>query len=139
MPLADAARAYMGAPWVHQGRTRAGLDCVGLPVLALRDCGYSLSDVTTYSRNPHGGQLEKHLRAEFGAPVHKADMAAGDIVAMAYKRVIRHVGIIAGYRDGGLSLIHTDQSVGRVTEHRIDAAWLDRIKAVYRPTYGEAA
>ncbi|KRD71455.1 hypothetical protein ASE45_06500 [Lysobacter sp. Root96] len=105
----------------------------------MADIGHPVRDVTTYGCNPHGGQLEKQLEAAFGAPIPKADMAVGDLVAIAYKVAIRHVGIIADYRDGGLSLIHTDQMVGRVTEHRIDAAWLDRIKAVYRPTYGEVA
>ena len=139
MDLEEAARCYLGVPWVHQGRTRAGMDCVGLPVVSLADSGYVVRDITTYGRNPHRGQLERHLQAAFGPPVPKAEMAANDIVAIAFKVAIRHVGIIARYRDGGLSLIHTDQMVGRVTEHRIDAAWLDRIKAVYRPNYGEAA
>lgn len=139
MDLAEAARTYLGVPWAHQGRTRAGLDCVGLPVLALADCGRSIADVTTYGRNPHGGQLERHLEAAFGAPIPKSEMVAGDLVAIAFRVAVRHVGIVGTYTGGGLSLIHTDQMVGRVTEHRIDAAWLDRIKAVYRPAAGEAA
>lgn len=139
MGLADAARGYLGVPWVHQGRSRVGLDCIGLPVLAWADCGRPVADVTTYGRSPHGGLLERHLRATFGPPVPKTDMADGDVVAIAYKVQVRHLGIVGTYPSGGLSLIHTDQMVGRVTEHRIDAAWLDRIKAVYRPSNGEAA
>jgi hypothetical protein len=59
----------------------------------------------------------------------------GDAVAMAYGRPIRHVGIVAEHPayPAYLSLIHTDSTLGRVTEHILDAKWLRRIRQVYRP------
>ena len=39
MRLDQAARAYIGVPWQHHGRSRHGLDCVGLLFLASRDIG----------------------------------------------------------------------------------------------------
>lgn len=133
-PLADAARAYLGVPFRHQGRNPAvGIDCIGLLVLACRDAGMPVDDFdrVNYARDPHDGLLEQHLQVAFGAPV--SGLQPGDIVAMAYGRPVRHLGIV-GQRDGALSLIHTSDaaSVKRVVEHGIDAKWRRRIKRVYR-------
>jgi cell wall-associated NlpC family hydrolase len=131
----DAARAYLGVPFVHQGRTRFGLDCIGLLSLALRDAGLERyvdhpENRADYSRTPHMGLLEARMRRIFGPPV--ADMQPGDVVALRYAGPIRHVGIV-GDHPHGLSLIHTDSHLGRVTEHRIDDRWAKRIALVFRP------
>lgn len=135
MTLDEAARNYLGVPFRHQGRdTSIGIDCVGLVVLSLRDCGLPQADLdyTGYSRDPHDGVLEFHLREAFGPPVVKATLQAGDVVAIDYKGAVRHVGVVGLHRDGGLSLIHTNFSVKQVTEAGIDAKWMKRIKGVYR-------
>ncbi|MFC0677532.1 NlpC/P60 family protein [Lysobacter korlensis] len=125
----------MGVPFVHQGRTRRGLDCIGLLELALHDAGmghYAAhpANRTDYGRDPHRGLLEQRLREIFGEPV--ADMRPGDVVALRYAGPIRHVGLIGDHQHG-LSLIHTDSHLGRVTEHRIDDRWATRIALVFRP------
>ena len=132
--LHEAARRYLGVPFRHQGRSEKALDCVGLVYLAVRDCGWSdllAHDIAGYGRNPYGGLLEGGLVAAFGAPA--SDMQPGDVVAMRYPRLVRHVGILGDHPDG-LSLIHTDNRIGRVVEHHIDARWLRRIAHVYRRT-----
>lgn len=135
--LHEAARGYLGTPFRHQGRSRGGVDCIGLLVLALRDCGRQVEDVTTYSANPHNGLLEANLLREFGPALALSDARPGDLVAIAYVRsanrqVTRHVAVLGDYPEGGLSLIHTDQSVGHVVEHRLDGAWARRITGVWR-------
>lgn len=60
------------------------------------------------------------------------DIRPGDAVAMAYGGPIRHCGLVADDIHGGLSLIHTDSILGRVTEHPLDQKWLRRIRRVYR-------
>jgi cell wall-associated NlpC family hydrolase len=132
---AEAARAYVGVPFVHQGRTRRGLDCIGLLCLALHDAGLGHyvdhpENRVDYGRTPYMGLLEARMRQIFGEPV--ADMRPGDVVALRYAGPTRHVGIV-GDHPHGLSLIHTDSHLGRVTEHRIDAKWLARIALVFRP------
>jgi len=132
-PLHEAARAYLGTPFRHQGRSRSGLDCIGLLVLALADAGRAVADVTTYGRDPHNGLLEANLIREFGPAIAKEDARPGDLVAMAYLgRVTRHVAVLGDYPEGGLSLIHTDQTLGRVVEHRLDGVWARRITGVWR-------
>ncbi len=133
-PAVIAARALIGVPWRHQGRNPdVGIDCAGLIVLAF---GFPPErDFTAYGRMPHDGLLEQHLAAVFGPPID-GDLKPGDVVAMAYGRVIRHVGIVGDYVHGGLSLIHTDSTLGHVTEHPLDGKWVARVRLVYRQ--GEA-
>lgn len=131
--LHEAARGYIGCPFQHQGRSRRGLDCVGLVVLALADCGRAVEDVTNYGRDPHLGLLESNLVREFGPAISLDDLQPGDIVAIAFAGAARHVAIVGDYVHGGLSLIHTDESLGAVVEHRVDGAWAKKIRGGWRP------
>jgi hypothetical protein len=116
------------------------LDCVGLVVIA-KD--YPVDQVPTYPRDPYNNQLEQHMDAAMGAPVRTygpqgatlADLQPGDVLALAYKRHVRHVALVAQHpvHAGALSVIHTDSSLGEVTEHILDAKWLRRVRRVYRP------
>ena len=134
MTVVDAARRYLGVPFLHQGRDPAvGIDCIGLGVLALRDCGITVEDHTDYGRDPHDGLLEARVTAALGAPIPQDTMQPGDLVAIDYVGATRHLAIVGDYLYGGLSLIHTDSMVGRVVEHRLDAKWERRIALVWRP------
>ena len=44
------ARAWLGTPWRHQGRSPRGVDCAGLVVLVARALGLADHDVAGYSR-----------------------------------------------------------------------------------------
>ena len=144
MTLAEAARRFLGVPFLHQGRDPVvGLDCIGLLAAAAREAGltrYLVHDRQDYGRDPHGGLLEARLRACFGEPVagSPVDLALlheGDVLAMRFAGPVRHVGIVGvrDYEGPQLTVIHTDNGVGRVTEHRIDDKWRRRIALVFRP------
>lgn len=120
-------------PHVHLGRSMAGMDCVGLVAYAL---ALDESAVPGYGRDPFAGQLERALRAHFGEPITD-EPRAGDVVAMRWGGPIRHVGILADHPDGGLSIIHSVQTVGRATEHGIDHKTKWRIVMVFRPEFEE--
>ncbi|HKY54795.1 MAG TPA: NlpC/P60 family protein, partial [Anaerolineales bacterium] len=121
MRLDEAARQYLGIPWAHQGRNpEIAIDCIGLGILACRDCGIDVPDEVEYGRDPINGLLESSLRSLFGDPA--SDIRPGDIVAVRYGGNIRHVGIVGEHSaiPGELTIIHTDSRIGRVVEHRID-------------------
>ena len=57
-----AARSYIGTPWRHQGRSGNGVDCVGLVVLAARQCGIEAPLEANYGRFQNYGQAKWHLK-----------------------------------------------------------------------------
>jgi cell wall-associated NlpC family hydrolase len=56
--LIDEARKLVGTPWRHQGRSKLGVDCIGLVLLAAKNAGLDLVKFsgapvpTRYSRHP---------------------------------------------------------------------------------------
>lgn len=134
--LDHVARQWIGVPFAHQGRSRRGVDCVGLVAVccaAIPEFSHHCAhDLKGYVSNPHGGTLEAALSRAFGAPV--TGYQPGDVVACAFPRVVRHVAIVAAHPQGGLSLIHAlNKDHRRVIEHRLDARWSGFIRAAFRP------
>ncbi len=105
MKLDEAARAYLGTPWLHQGRSRQGIDCVGLLVLSVQDCGYEIQDYTAYIFPPNGRDIGTHLLPQFErGSVH--EIWPGE-VALFGRPDLTHIGIVSDRgHQSGLSLIH---------------------------------
>lgn len=132
--IVSIARETVGTPYQHQGRTAGlALDCAGVPVYVAKRLGFPLTDWTQYGRLPVPCEmrtaLDTHLRR-----VGKADMRPGDVAWIRFQEQPQHLAIVGDYPLGGLSLIHAYNGAGlsRVVEHRLDAAWLERIVAVWR-------
>lgn len=130
-------------PFVHQGRDLSGIDCVGAWCYGFQFNG----PVPEYPEDPVNGELEREMEARLGPPVltvHRLEplttqelLQPLDTLSMQYRGPIRHVAIVVPHIDqhnfpGVLSIIHTDASLGRVTEHILDAKWLRRIVKVWR-------
>lgn len=125
------ARKYIGARWVHRGRSLYGVDCIGLIVAAIRAGGIDFADRQDYSRIPWRNGLERELRIRLGDPVF--DMKIGDIALIQFeqKREPSHVGIISD-SPNGFGLIHSTTMMS-VSEHDIDEDWRSKIVMVFRP------
>lgn len=126
------ARSMVGVKWRHRGRKPWAVDCLGLVVMSLQSAGIKCNDRDDYGREPWNEGLKEALKDHFGEPVK--NWKPGDIALMQWDGLKEpsHVGFIADYKYGGLSLIHSYSETG-VVEHRIDDVWLERIKEVYRP------
>jgi hypothetical protein len=60
MAISDEARRWLGVPYVHQGRSRFGVDCIGLPICVrstIAPWPQSQTEVTNYGRRPKDGLL----------------------------------------------------------------------------------
>ena len=88
--LVAAARSYVGVPWRHLGRSRTGLDCIGLVLLAARDVGIELSDPAPYAREPQGTRL---LEGILGHAERVANPQSGDVLLFRMGLYGGHVGI----------------------------------------------
>ena len=128
--LAKAAQALVGVPYQRQGRTVAGLDCVGLVLVAAQAVGFDLSrhDSRSYGQCPSADDL----RARLDASLQEAEgVAVGHIALLETKGLGDvHLGIVAE-RAGVLTLVHSVNSRGCVVEHRLDSQMRAAIKKTY--------
>ena len=122
----NAARKYLGVKFHHQGRNVAGLDCLGLVILAARDIGRYLEDLKGYARTPDGDKLKKECERQLKAGDIN-NMKEGDILLMRFRREPQHLAIKTD-----VGIIHSYQDAGQVVEHGLDDKWLSRIKGVYK-------
>ena len=123
--MIDAARKYLGVAYSHQGRTRFGLDCIGLVIRVAHDLGLSNYDVRQYSRVPSGKRMQRLLK-ENCSEIAIKDAKPGDLLHMSLDKQPQHVCILT---DKGM--IHADSRHG-VVEHRLDQAWLDKARGAYQ-------
>lgn len=138
--LADAARAYIGVRFRHRGRSRAGLDCVGLGVVAYADCGAPVRDFLLYGREPFRDGMVKHMTAALGEPVAIAPVAQhqlqdGDVILLRYHTNPHHMAIVGERQYGGttaLTLVHSEGVHGQVIEQRLTPDVVERITHVFR-------
>ena len=125
-----AARAWVGVPFLHQGRSRtAGVDCAGLVICIARELNLVEQDfdITGYRPQPNGTMqplCREHLVEDTPRP--------GNIFVMRFDTDPQHMGFFVPYRHGGLGVIHAIAARKRVVEHRLDAIWSKRIVASYR-------
>lgn len=122
--VVQAARAFLGAPYHHQGRSAYGMDCAGLIVAAYAALGITLIDLPAYGREPWRDGLRRCVEDNF----QRADreVEPGDILLLRVRREPQHLAIVT---DRGM--IHSYASVGKVVETSLDAFWRDRIVGVY--------
>ena len=121
----DTARQYLGTPYVHQGRTARGLDCIGLVIRVGHDLALSDFDIDGYSRVPSGRMMVR-LVAEVCESIRPPQALPGDMIHLAFERQPQHLALLT---DKGM--IHADSQRG-VVEHALDAAWRGRIRGWYR-------
>jgi hypothetical protein len=124
-----AARAYVGAPFRHQGRDGTGLDCAGLLIAAARDCGLPHPPALHYERLP-SLELLRNLLPAFCVQVAEWEPAA--IAQCVIGRRPQHLAVCALHGAHGRTLIHAMAGIERVAEHRLDDRWQRRIVRFWR-------
>lgn len=131
----QVAMSYVGCPFQHMGRSRKGLDCVGLLVLVARDMGWTVKDSPHYGREParnnNSFQLADYLRANLGEPVQR-EPQPNDVLLLKLRPRFApaHVAMVAPHRYG-IGMIHTYGEIGKVVYHRIDQTRRAQIAGVY--------
>ena len=118
-----AARGWLGTQFLHQGRTRHGVDCIGLVLNVGWELGFLPRDydVNGYERMPDGRLFQEcdRLLDRIAAP------RFGCIVAMKFAEEPQHIGFIGDHK-GHPTIIHA-LSPTKVIEHRLLAPWPSRI------------
>lgn len=123
-----AARAWVGVKYRHQGRSREGVDCIGLPACVRAELGMVTQDVTDYAARATDESMLEWCRENM---LTVAELQPGDILVMAYGRD-RHMAIVGDYPHGGFSIIHAFIDNRRVVENRLDEDHMARVIGRFR-------
>ena len=119
----DSARALIGTPFHHQGRVTAGVDCLGLVVLAAKNCGMVLEDKTDYPRQSQGSALASELARQCDVI---ASPRKGCLIHFRWGKATQHIAVWTGD-----TVVHALESVGKVVEHRLSEDYEKAIVAYY--------
>lgn len=130
--LIAEARSLLGVPWVHQGRSVAGLDCIGFVMLACKNSGLDMlaalgcQDRTDYGREP----TVAGLQALQNGAVQIQEPEPGCLMFIRFHRAKfpQHFGILT--REG--TLIHAHSTAGRVVEHRYGEPWIRTTHSIWQ-------
>lgn len=120
------ARKWLSVRWHHQGRSRAGIDCVGLVIKIGHALGFSDFDIADYSRQPDPAMMRSLLALHMD-PIAVSSAQPGDVLLMRFEREPQHVAIVT---DQGI--IHAYAQARKVVEHRLDDIWRGRIVGAYQ-------
>ena len=88
------ARALLGTPWRHLGRSETGLDCIGLVLVAAARAGIVLPDPAPYAREPSEQKLRQGMASVLDF-VPLGEIAQGDVLVMNLGLYAGHVGLYA--------------------------------------------
>lgn len=130
--IVKAARAWIGAPYKHQGRTRNGLDCVGLLVAVARDVGHPVNAPEAYSDTPQGWQLIKPCEEQLWRPARQNRLIPGDLAVFTgwHRNEPQHFAFI-GNHENGMTIIHSFSKFGAVVEQPWSRFWNHNFKVLY--------
>lgn len=121
------ARSWIGVAYQHQGRSRAGIDCLGLLRMVADKLAFDPYDETDYSVNPSGYRMQRVL-GEHLMRIPYPESREADILHMATAKEPQHLAIISN--EYPRRIIHASAIHGRVIEQTLDADL--KIRGAYR-------
>ena len=140
LEVVDAARAWIGTPYVHQHRLRgSAVDCVGLIIGVGLEAGVlstwseeAWDAHRNYGRAPNPEHMGRAIR-QFMKPLDGPRVPDGAVAFIGWRQHLpMHLAIVGTLPDGRRSMIHAFERVGRVVEHGFDAEWPARVVSWWR-------
>lgn len=125
-----AARGWLGVPWRHLGRDRAGVDCIGLLLVAAREAGRELPDPAPYERVPAGPRLLAGIAAMCR---RVAEPEPGDVLMFRMGIFGGHVGLATRHGAYGVpAVLHAYAPHRRVVEQPMDEMLRGALAGAFR-------
>lgn len=127
--LVNDARTWEGVRFRHQGRSRTGIDCIGLPVCLLRLRGQlpeDFSDNACYGRAPNTSEFIDTVR-RFCVEIARPENGCLLVFKWPDAKYPSHVAILDGPH-----MLHAYERVGKVIRHSYGQPWLRLTHSVYR-------
>jgi cell wall-associated NlpC family hydrolase len=126
-----AARKYEGTRWHHLGRSKDGVDCVGLLLLAAEDAGMPHEHPPAYPRGQRGYDLVKACE-QMGRRIAINQAQDGDILIFTDGLFPCHVGI-RSTKFGVPHVIHAHALRRVVNEEPLSHDLYDQLRFAIRP------
>lgn len=122
------ARSWLGVPFVHQGRSRLGVDCAGLIIEVMREADCLPAGFTSpraYGRAP---VQEMKTTADAFLVRHRGAALPGAIILIRWPQHphASHVALCTGE-----TIVHAYQRAGAVVENAYRGRWVRDTAAVY--------
>ena len=130
--IVAAARSWIDVPYKHQGRSRKGLDCVGLLVAVAETLGHPVTAPTAYSDTPKGWQLVKPCDEQLWKPARQNTLLPGDLAVFTgwHPAEPQHFAFIGDHATGA-TIIHSFSKFKRVMEQPWNRVWQTRFVCLY--------
>ena len=94
--IVATANGYIGTPWRRYGRSKFGVDCVGLLICIAKDLKLCEYDIQSYSKEYRYEDLISNLVKAGCAFVPRYKIDIGDILVMAHSSIGVHAAIYCG-------------------------------------------
>ena len=117
--IADLARSYLGTPWRHQGRSKKGVDCVGLVIAVAMDAGILPRDhpIPPYSRFPDN-RLQDYFCSHL-VRIPPRQMKNGSVLLFSFHGAPWHAGIVVDVH--ARAIVHAFASARKVVYDYADS------------------
>lgn len=117
------ARSWLGVRWLHQGRSRLGVDCIGLLLVTCWALELTDYDVTGYGRAPNADFMRRECDRLM---VRTADPQPGDVYLMRFGIEPQHIAIVTER-----GILHARAASRKVVETTLPDAWRHQVVAAY--------
>ncbi len=130
--IIEEARRLVGVPFVHQGRSVNGVDCIGAIALAAKNAGLDpeqatgLKDARDYGRAATSELLDKVSRS--CTRVRQCEPGLLVLFRFPQERDPQHFAILTERN----TVVHADAKQGRVVEHGYRGLWVRWTHSLWR-------
>lgn len=127
--LVVEARTWEGVRFRHQGRSRTGVDCIGLPVCILRAKDLlpeDFADNACYGRAPNTSEFIDTVR-RFCVEIAAPENGCLTVFKWPDAKFPSHAAVM-----DGAYMIHAYEGVGKVVRHSYGQPWIRLTHSIYR-------
>jgi len=117
--IVEEARTWLGVKWQHQGRTKHGIDCVGIPIMVGMVLELTTYNPIDYPRRPDGSFLKQFDEHLIRKPVR--DAVDGDVLVFSESGHVCHCGIHTT-KHGEPAVLHSHAKRRQVIEEPLTQA-----------------
>ena len=127
------AKKWIGVPFLNGGTTIYGCDCIGLIIGILKEYNINIKDNEYFELG-----FYDHLNldniylvlAKYCEKIDVIDVKIGDLIMFSSYKNTAHFAIITNLQP--LSIVHANQSAGKVVETISDKLWNTQILSYWR-------